>query len=187
MCQSFFNFCAISHNYHVLDRSPMALLKLVLEKHFSGPATVSQYSALFKKFIHESANRAQRRDVPLSYQEILTIWNTFIAPNNMSRATIEAIVENRLNFNKSPGLKFQPQGNRAQGNRGRAGGPSAKKPRLKFCNSWNFNTSLPLCTNTPATGGCMDANGEFLTHSCSYQDRYTRQTCKSDKHGLKLH
>ena len=37
----YFNFCAISHQYHVLDRSPMTLLKLVLEKYFSGPATVN--------------------------------------------------------------------------------------------------------------------------------------------------
>ena len=51
----------------------MALMKLVLEKYFSGPATVTQYSALFEKFIHLSANRAQRKKTPLSYQEILCI------------------------------------------------------------------------------------------------------------------
>ena len=160
----------------------MALLKLVLEKYFSGPATVNQYSALFENFIHKSANRAQRRNVPLSYQEILAIWNTFIVPNNMSKAAIEAIIEKRLNSNRTPGAKSQ-----SQGSRGRAGGSSAKRPRPNFCKSWNHNTSHPLCTNTPARGGCVDANGEFLTHSCSYQDRYTKSTCKSDKHGLKLH
>ena len=62
----------------------MALMKLVLEKYFSGPATVPQYSALFEKFIHLNTNRAQRRETPLSYQEILGIWNTFISPNAMS-------------------------------------------------------------------------------------------------------
>ena len=167
----------------------MALLKLVLEKYFSGPATMNQYLALFEKFIHESANRAQRRDVPLSYQEILAIWNTFIAPNNMSRATIEAIVENKLNYIKSPGAGSQsrPQGNRGQGNRGRVSGASPKKPRLVNCQSWNFSTSQPLCTNTQATGGCIDANGQFLTHSCSYREGHSKQTCKSEKYGLKIH
>ena len=62
----------------------MALLKLVLEKQFTGPPTVDQYSSLFDKFIHKSTNRAQRRNVPFSYQEILAIWNTLIFPNNMS-------------------------------------------------------------------------------------------------------
>ena len=85
----------------------MALLKLVLEKQFSGPPTVDQYLALFDKFIHESANRAQRRSVPLSYQELLQIWNTFIIPNNMSRSAIQAMIERRLSSNKNPSAKSQ--------------------------------------------------------------------------------
>ena len=180
--RAFYNFCALSHNFHVLDRSPMALLKLVLEKQFTGPPTVDQYSSLFDKFIHESANRAQRRSVPLSYQEILQIWNTFIVPNNMSSSVIEAMIEKKLNLNKNLNSRIQ-----LQGNRGGAGGSPAKRPRISFCETWNQNTSLPLCTNTPTRGGCVDANGKFLVHSCSYRDRNTRATCKSDKHGLKLH
>ena len=166
----------------MLDRSPMALLKLVLEKQFIGPPTVDQYSSLFDNFIHESANRAQRRSVPLSYQEILQIWNTFIVPNNMSRSAIEAMIEKKLSSNKNPSAKSQ-----FQGNRGGAGGSPAKKPRLSFCETWNQNTSLPLCTNTPTRGGCVDANGETLIDSCSYRDRASKLFCKSDKHGHKLH
>ena len=46
--RAYFNFQAISHQYHVLDWSQMALMKLLLEKYFSGPATVPQYSACSK-------------------------------------------------------------------------------------------------------------------------------------------
>ena len=175
--RAFYNFCALSLNFHVLDRSPMALLKLVLEKQFTGPPTVDQFSNLFDKFIHESANRAQRRSVPLSYQEILQIWNTFIVPNNMSRSAIEALVDSRLkNLNSKP-----------QDNRGEQSNSPAKKPRLNFCESWNLNTTIPLCTNTPAQGGCLDNAGNFLVHSCSHKDNHSKKVCKSDKHGLKLH
>ena len=41
----------------------------------------------------------------MSYQEILAIWNTFISLNNMSRATVEAILDIRVNNNKTPGAK----------------------------------------------------------------------------------
>ena len=178
--RAFYNFCALSHNFHVLDRSPMALLKLVLEKQFTGPPTVDQYSSLFDKFIHESANRAQRRSIPLSYQEILQIWNTFIVPNNISRSAIEAMIDMRMKSKQNLNPK-------AQSHRGGSNGSPAKKARLTFCESWNLNTSIPPCTNTPAAGGCLDKDGKFLVHSCSHKDKSTRAVCKSDKHGLKQH
>ena len=152
---------------------------------------MTQYSALFEKFIHLSSNRAQRREPPLSYQEILGIWNTFISPNTMSRATYEAIMDNRVNNNnnKTPGTRPQPQhqGDRGQGNRRGTGAPSPKKSRLDFCQSWNTSTTQPLCSNTQTTGGCLDANGKFLTHSCNFRDGKTSQTCKSSKHGQNFH
>lgn len=178
--RAFYNFLAISLNFHVLDRSPMALLKLVLEKQLTGPPTVEQYSSLFDKFIHESANRAQRRSAPLNYQEILQIWNTFIVPNNMSRSAIEAMIDMRIGRNKS--LNPKPQANR-----GGSGGSPAKKPRINFCEAWNQNSSTPLCSNAPTQGGCLDADGRVLIHSCSYRDKITKILCKSDRHGQKLH
>ena len=165
----------------------MALMKLALKKYFSGPATVSQYLAIFEKFIHLSANRAQRREPPLSYQEILCVWNTFISPNTMSWAMIEAIVDSRVNDNnnKTPGTRPQPQhqGDRGQGNRRGTSAPSPKESRTDFSQSWNTSTTQPLCSNTQTTEGCMDANGKSLIHSCNFRDGKTGQTCKSSKHG----
>ena len=56
----------------MLDWSPHALMKVVLEKYATGLPTVEMYERLFEKFIHENTVRAQKRAVPLTYQEILT-------------------------------------------------------------------------------------------------------------------
>jgi hypothetical protein len=39
---------------------------------------VEQYVRLFEKFISENGRRAQK--IPLTYMEIIGLWNTFIAP-----------------------------------------------------------------------------------------------------------
>ena len=77
--KAFFNYCILAQNIHVLDWSPQALMKVVLEKYSAGLTTVEMFERLFEKFIHENAVRAQKRATPLTYQEILTKYNTTIA------------------------------------------------------------------------------------------------------------
>ena len=57
--------------FHPMDWSPKALLKVMLDKLFEGPPMVEQLSRLFKKYISENGGRAQKNGVPLTYMEIV--------------------------------------------------------------------------------------------------------------------
>jgi hypothetical protein len=78
--------------FHPMDWSPKVLLKTMLDKLFEGPPTVDQYVRLFEKFILENGGRAQKNGVPLTYMEIMGLWNTFIAPSpiNIGAPTLPA-------------------------------------------------------------------------------------------------
>ena len=58
---------------HPLDTSPQAFFRVVLEMYLNGPPTVQNLACLFEKFIHENAVRAHKKEVPLSYKEILDL------------------------------------------------------------------------------------------------------------------
>ena len=183
--RAFYNFCALSHNFFVLDWSPMALLKLVLEKQFTGPPSVEQYSRMFEKFVHDCAIRAQKKAPPPTYQELCVIWNTFIAPNTAMTSVAMAMVDSRID------RKFSQlsQGNRTP-TRGAGVSSPSKKPRLSkedFCQPWNTNNTFPPCSNQAVAGGCMDKSGKILKHACNHFDRATRKKCNSDKHGYHFH
>ena len=81
--------------FHVLDWSQKALLKLVFDKYFAGPPTVEQYKAMFEKFISENSVRTQKNKTPLTYMEIMSLWNTFITPNPMSSLAMEQVMDSR--------------------------------------------------------------------------------------------
>ena len=101
---AFYNYCALATNYHVLDWSPKALLKVALEKFFSGPPTVSQYNLLFEKYITENAIRAQKRACPLTYPEILQLWNSFVCTYSDNLSNVEAIVDQKIkSLGSTPG------------------------------------------------------------------------------------
>jgi hypothetical protein len=70
-----YNYAAMHGQFHPIDWSPKALLKTMLHKMFD------QYVRLFEKFISENRGRAQKNGVPLTYMEIVGLWNTFIAPS----------------------------------------------------------------------------------------------------------
>lgn len=194
--RAFFNYSAISTNFHVLDWSSKALMKVALEKYFFGPPTVDQFSRLFEKYIHENAVRAQRRAVPLTYQEVLGIWNTYITPSPLNASSIETVVDKRLNLHL---LNQQQGGGRGGGGRGGGGrggynkvglnNPNKKLrligARTEWCPNFNSSQNPPYCTNTPAQGGCTAADGKYLRHSCS--KKVFGKFCNSDKHNYYSH
>ena len=180
---AFFNYCTLARNFHVLDWSPQALMKVVLEKYFIGPPTVDQYNRLFEKFIHENAVRATRKAVPLTYQEILNIWTSHITAAPINSATIESMV-NKIMLNKS---KRDPS---IRGVNSSEGHPSPnKRPRLTkedYCPTFNVNKTPPYCTNQAASGGCLSADGKLLKHACSKR-MGPRRFCNSDRHNIFSH
>ena len=184
--RAFFNYSAISTNFHVLDWSSKALMKVALEKYFFGPPTVDQFSRLFEKYIHENAVRAQRRAVPLTYQEVLGIWNTYITPSPLNASSIETVVDKRLKLHL---LNRQQEGGR--GNHNKVGLSSPKKKlrlvgaRTDLCPNFNSSKTPPYCTNTPAQGGCTAADGKYLRHCCSKKS--FGKFCNSDKHNYYSH
>ena len=178
---AFYNYCAMATNYHVLDWSPKALLKVAMEKYFSGPPTVSQYNLLFEKYITENAIRAQKRACPLTYQEILQLWNSFVCTYSDNMSNVEALVDQKIkNLGNKPGKR---------GLKGTSASYS-KKPKKEFCPTWNVKRSYPLCENEQVDGGCKDANGNVLIHSCtkrSFKANGQLAYCTSAKHGFYTH
>ena len=177
--RAFYNYSAICRYFHTLDWSATSLLKVAIEKFCGGSPTVTQFSLLFEKFIHSNGVRAQRQEVPMTYQEILVLWSTHINLPTLDTNSLGTAVQNELK-------KMHLLSNKREG--GGAGGSSAAKSPspdrdTRFCPNWNSPTG---CTNTPTQGGCSDPTGKFLKHSCS--KRLTGgKFCGSDRHGQPSH
>jgi hypothetical protein len=144
-----------------------------------GAPTITQFSLLFENFIHSNGVRAQRQEVPMTYQEILVLWSTHINLPTLDTNSLGTAVQNELKK-----MHLLPN---KRGGGGTEGSSAAKSPRpdrdTRFCPNWN---SPPGCTNTPTQGGCSDPTGKFLKHSCS--KRLTGgKFCGSDRHGLPSH
>ena len=137
---------------------------MVLYKMFEGPPTVDQYVRLFEKFISENGGRDQKNEVPLTYMEIVGLWNTFIAPSPLNIVAMEKVIDSKVKqFIKGRGPSPTPS----------LPSSHSKRTRLTkedFCQDWNNSKTFPLCSNTQAQGGCM-SGGKFLKHSCSRKTR----------------
>ena len=59
-----YNYAAMHGQFHPMDWSPKALLKMVLDKVFEGPPTVDQYVRLLEKFISENGGEPRRTGSP---------------------------------------------------------------------------------------------------------------------------
>ena len=140
-----YNYAAMHGQFHPMDWSPKALLKVMLDKLFEGPPTVEQLSRLFKKYISENGGRAQKNGVPLTYMEIVGLWNTFIVPSSINMGAVDKAINNKVKqFMK--GRRPPPSPNLTS---------SPKKPRLTkddYCQDWNTSKSFPLCSNTQSLG-----------------------------------
>ena len=185
--KAFFNYCILAQNFHVLDWSPHALMKVVLEKYATGLPTVEMYERLFEKFIHENAVRAQKRAVPLTYQEILTKYNTTIASPAVNLSSIKSIVRREMqNAAKNPNNLNRSQERGA----GRDGVSSPnKKVRLTkddYCPHFNRNEEKPFCPNpgTKEGNGCT-VDGKEFKHACS--KKVGSKFCGSSRHNIFNH
>ena len=178
--KAFNNYSIMARNFHPLDWSSHALLKVALEKYAEGPPTVEMYEALFEKFIHENAVRAQKKGVPLTYEEILNKWNTTLAPSLME--SVIAMVK------KSAYAVNKPSRERRESSRD--GVPSSPSKRLRltredYCPKFNTKPDPPFCSNPQAPGGCINSAGKILRHACSHREG--RRYCNSDKHNVFNH
>lgn len=178
--RAFFNFSAIARHFHTLDWSSSALFKVALEKYCGGSPTVSQFSLLFEKFIHSNGVRAQRQAVPMTYQEILVLWNTHIHPPTLDSATVSSAVQNELKR-----MNILPP---KRGGARPEGVTPAKTQRTDreqhtFCENFNKSSS---CSNSKSQDGCLDQDGKFMKHSCSMRMKGGK-ICGSSKHGFPSH
>ena len=172
------NYVVLCRNFHPLDTSQMAMLRVAMEKFFVGPPSVASYSRFFEKVVHESSVRAHMKAVPLSYKEILDIWNTYIEPPSVTQVNIEKLVDQKIR---------QMSGANGKGRiRSDKGDNRAKKPRSQYCPNWNVSPAPPFCTNQQIVGGCTDSAGSQFVHSCSYRVAKGR-TCGSNKHNRHTH
>ena len=94
--RAFYNYSAICRYFHTLDWSATSLLKVAIEKFCGGSPTVTQFSLLFEKFIHSNGVRAQRQEVPMTYQEILVLWSTHINLPTLDTNSLGTAVQNEL-------------------------------------------------------------------------------------------
>ena len=176
--KAFLNFMILSRNFHPLDTSQAALFKVALEKFLDGPPKVAHYISLFEKFIHVSAGRAQMNNEPLTYKDVLDLWNTYIAPPAMNTISVENMVEKKVReaLEKTPRKKV---GSTNQGD------SPAKKSRSALCPHWNVNINPPFCPNQQSNGGCVDSTDNFLYHKCSV--KIGNKFCNSSKHNKHTH
>ena len=178
--KAYYNYAAICRQIHTLDWSPMALLKVALDKFFVGPPTVDQYCKFFERFVSINAVKAQKSAVPLTYTDIAQIWVNYITPNPMSDFHVGQLVEDKI---RQMGGGRKPPGPTPV----TTGPPKRQKlllTRDDYCQDWNLSLSPPLCPNQQAQGGCM-LNGKFLKHACSR--KMGNRRCGSDKHGYNNH
>ena len=57
---------------------------------------MDQYVRLFEKFISENGGRAQKNRVPLTYMEIVGLWNTFIAPSPINMGAVDKVINTKM-------------------------------------------------------------------------------------------
>ena len=174
------NYCILARNFHPLDTSPQAFFRVVLELYFNGPPSVQNLSSLFEKFIHESAVRAHKRDVPLSYKEILDLWNTYIVPSVINRSMFENMINEKL---KAWPLEGKGRGKRGSDSRYKSTGK--KQRQLVYCPHWNKTATPPFCSNEQTIDGCKDAAGNNFSHACS--KKFGAGFCGSSKHNIHTH
>ena len=172
------NYCILARNFHPLDTSQQALFRVVLEMYLNGRPTVQNVVSLFEKFIHENAVRAHKKEVPLSYKEILDLWNTYIVPSVISRSTFEDMIDEKLKKLPSEG-KGVKRGASNVSNMGK------KLRRVNYCPDWNKSENQPFCTNQQAGDGCHDAAGNFFVHACS--KKLKGAYCNSSRHNIHTH
>ena len=184
--KAFSNYAALARNFHPLDWSPMALAKVALEKFLQNGASVEQFVKLFEKFIHENSIRAQRKATPLTYQEVILIWTTFISQeNNLSAASVESMVDRKWkslqNSTRGRSGLSEPLENKRQ-----------KMSRDDYCPLWNKTVTAPFCSHSQVQGGCTDpSSGKVLKHACNAKIYSAGpgkpKYCNSDKHGFHNH
>ena len=172
-----FNYATIRRFISPCDLSHMAFFRVCLELYLAGPPTVKQFSQFFDKFVHQNSIRAQTKEVPMKYEEIMTLWTTHNGPQGASMLTsnIQKIVDKTID-QKVQDLNLPK------------GGSPLKRARksVTFCRNWNETKAAPFCSNTAATGGCLDKDGNFLKHGCS--KKVGRGIfCNSSLHGFHGH
>ena len=184
--EAFFNYLVIHTNFHPLDWSPKALFHVALEKYLEGPPTVAQFKTLFDRFINDNAIRAQKKAPPLTYSEILSIWQNFIAPTPMNNSCVEALVRKELQLQGFDTKNHQSNSKRRNDARVNNSIPKKPKAKVSYCPNWNASKTAPLCSNTQTDGGCIDENGTALVHSCTAKTPQGK-FCGSSNHGYQWH
>ena len=173
------NYCILARNFHPLDVSQQALFRVVLEMYLNGCPTVQNIIQLFEKFVHENLVRAHKREVPLSYNEILDLWNTYIVPSVISRSAFEDMIDAKLKRLPSEKKVNNKREAPYSGNTGK------RQKRGPFCPNWNKSVAPPFCSNQQAVDGCHDANGNYHNHACS--KKLSGSFCNNSKHNIHSH
>merc|ERR1719318_968703 len=165
------NYRELMRMIHPLYSGPQILFKVLFEKYLLGVATADIIDKFFGSVTFEQASRAARNELPYTYQELLTKWDTSYRGRESS-------------------LDQKEQDKKVMEAWKRAGGtlpPNRNSPKKARFGSWCvlFNTNTG-CTNTQRGGGCIDQAGAEFKHGCNVRAAGGRM-CNSAQHNRFKH
>ena len=137
-------------------------------------ATADNIDKFFSSVTFEQASRAARNELPYTYQELLTKWDT----SHRGRENF-SLDNNNQAFDRKVLEAMKRAGGSLPLNRFNS---PTKKVKLSWCPQ--FNTSAG-CSNTQRAGGCTDQAGTEFKHGCNVKTN--GRMCNSAKHNRLSH
>ena len=182
------NFTQLWRYVHPGDLYPESLLRVVIERYFDGEIhSAAQVIKFFSTIHYENSNRACRREVPLTHEEVSSKWDL---ANRQYYSTARGRDTNGMSSAIKTLTSALSSYNRA-GKRQSSQGPSnarkkttAKSRTLQYCQSYNSSNG---CSNTRTAEGCQGPNGAQYAHGCSVRVPPGNHFCNSKDHCSKNH
>ena len=149
------------------------MFQVLFEKYLLSVASADTIEKFFGSVTFEQASRAARNELPYTYQELLTKWDTSYRGR-----------ESSLNQKDEDRKVFEAWK--------RAGGtlpPNKNIPKKAKYGTWCvlFNTTSG-CTNTQRSGGCTDQAGAEFKHGCNARSGGPgSRMCNSNQHNRFKH
>ena len=182
-----YNFSQLWRYIHPGDIFPQAMFRVVLEHFLEGSVTsVGPVLRFFVTVLHENANRACRKELPLTYEENCAKWDL------VNRQTYPALQGQRENItpNMSSAIKGLTSAlnvfkkGEKRGSPGQAVGSNKRTKRIFYCNTYN---TVGGCRNVQSTKGCVGKDGSVYKHGCSVKVQPGNRSCNSKDHTAQNH
>ena len=144
----------------------------------------------FMTVVNENANRANRRELPLSHQECTVKWEALNKPtvsfgkppqggNQGGQQLVQGITIQGLTnaLTSAMGIRSNRGGRQGSGNRNNNDDNRQnhnKRKRYTWCVAFN---SPQGCTNSQSGDGCVAADGSQFRHGCNVRVKPGNQFC----------